>query len=179
MSAICQKGTILNIVGRGIDETPFHMVLFEPIDDAEHSASKNVFVDINVHEKKITIGFENSATEEQVNNMVKWNQVSEIHNTNNLCTVGQGLKHYTYQSRGKVVNHSLNAEAGKYYESSANTNEIYKEAVNRDGSESKFSEIFSKYTKYVDVKELDEMPPHIRNIFYNPDGQYPFSPKTP
>ena len=57
MSAICQKGTIINIVGRGIDETPFHMALFEPIDDAEHSASKKVFVDINVHEKTILIGF--------------------------------------------------------------------------------------------------------------------------
>jgi hypothetical protein len=178
MSAICQKGTIINIVGRGIDETPFHMALFEPIDDAEHSESKRVFVDINVHEKSILIGFENSATEEQINNMVKWNQVSEIHNTNNLCTVGQGLKHFLYQARGKVVNYSLNDNLGKYYESSANTYEIYKEAINRDGSESKFNEIFSKYTKYVDIKELDEMPQTIRNIIYNLDGVYPFSPKT-
>ena len=178
MSAICQKGTIINIVGRGIDETPFHMALFEPIDDAEHSGSKYVFVDINTHEKTIVIGFEKTATEDQINNMVKWNQVSEIHNTNNLCTVGQGLKHFTYQARGKTVNYSLSNETSKYYVSSANTHEIYTEAINRDSSESKFTEFFSKYTKYVDVNEIKYMPPAIRTIFDNSENQYPFSPKT-
>ena len=178
MSAICSKGTIVNIVGRGIDENEFHQLLFEVIDDAEHSNSKNVFVDIDTHRKTITVGFENPATEEQINNMVKWNAVSDIHNTSNLCTVGQGLKHYTYHARGKVVNYSVDEENNIFRESSANTHEIYKEAINRNGSESEFNDVFCKYTKHVDVKEMDEMPSSIRSIFNNDDNVYPFSPKT-
>ena len=43
MSSVCDLGTIRNII-RGVDQLPFHMLLSEVIDNAEHSLSTKIFI---------------------------------------------------------------------------------------------------------------------------------------
>ena len=52
MSVICEKGAIRNALA-GIESLPIELPLYEVIDNREHSKSKMVFIDIDMHYKKI------------------------------------------------------------------------------------------------------------------------------
>lgn len=179
MSSVCDLGTIRSII-RGVDQPPPYMLISEMIDDAEHSNSSRVFVDINTHDSCVVFGFENAATAEQLNNMVQWNPTSEIHNTSNISTCGQGLKYYEFRFRGQHIHATKewNAELNKfvYRQSSLNSDIIYDSAISKDVSESEFSEVLKKNTSY--AVESDETVLTLERIFSNEGDKYPFEPKT-
>ena len=179
MSSVCDLGTIRNII-RGVDEPLPYMLLSEMIDDAEHSLSKRIFIDINVHDKHVIFGFENAATEEQLNNMVHWNPTSKIHNTSHISTCGQGLKYYEFRFRGEQIHATKTWDESNmkfiYRKSSLNSDIIYNNARSADVSETVFSDILKKKTSY--VNESDEIEPTLDNIFLNKDNKYPFQPET-
>jgi hypothetical protein len=179
MSSVCDLGTIRSII-RGIDVLFPHTLIAEVIDDGEHSNSKKIFVDFNIHEKKIIIGFENPATEDQLDKMITWNPSSKIHHTSNISTCGQGLKYYEFRVRGQHIHVTRvpEEESGKYIykKSEINSSNIYKAANSAEISDSEFSEILRKNTTYVNC--ADEVVTTIGDIFNNKDNVYPFPPKT-
>jgi len=175
MSAVQEKGVVRNTI-RGINKYEFYVVLLEMIDDAEHSKSKKVFVDLNTHENKFVIGFSESATKEQINNLVKWNTVSICHDQNTLSTCGIGSKCYEYVVRGNHSHYSYDETKKVYYVSRANSLQIYNEAYNIEGSSLDFQKVMSENTYFVDTR--DEVEVSVTNIFENVDNKYPFRPKT-
>lgn len=178
MSSVCDLGTIRNII-RGVEAPSPHTLISEMIDDAEHSSSTQIFVDINTHDRYVTFGFDKSASEDQINKMVQVNTVSGIHDTYNISTCGQGLMNYEFRFRGKHFHVSItNDEYGKnmYMKSSIDSDTIYAHAISPDVSESQFSEILKKKTAYVQTS--DEIEPSMERIFSNEDNIYPFTPKT-
>jgi hypothetical protein len=179
MSSVCDLGTIRNII-RGVDEPSPNTLLAEMIDDAEHSLSKCVFIDINVRDKQVVIGFENAATEEQLNNMVHWNPTSTIHSTSNISTCGQGLKYYEFRFRGEQIHATKTWDEAKqkfiYRKSLLNSDVIYNSARSPDISETAFSDILKRKTSY--VNETDEIESSLDAIFLNAEHKYPFNPKT-
>jgi hypothetical protein len=178
-SSVCDLGTIKSII-RGINEPHPHALLCEMIDDAEHSNSSKVFIDINTHDKCVVFGFENAATEDQLTKMVQWNPVSTDHSTSHISTCGQGMKFYTFRFRGEQINatKTLDPTTGKYIytTSKLNSHIIYKAAGDPDVSETKFSEILNRNTHY--VERSDEIISSIANIFNDTDNKYPFKPYT-
>jgi len=173
MSSVCDLGTVRNII-RGVDEPSPHTLISEMIDDAEHSQSKKIFVDINTHNKTMTFGFENAATEEQLDKMVRWNPTSVIHNSSNISTCGQGLKYYEFRFRGEQIHATKSCNV--YMKSTLNSDIIYNSAKSADVSERQFAEILHKKTSYVQTS--DEIEPSLEHIFSNDDGKLPFNPKT-
>ena len=178
-SSVCDLGTIRNII-RGVDEPSPHTLLAEMIDNGEHTLSKNIFIDINTHEKTVIIGYENEANEEQLNKMVTWNPTSVIHNSGNISTCGAGQKYYAFRFRGEQthVTKTCDSTNGKflYKKSKFNTDIIYESAKSPDVSETQFSDVLKKNTCYVD--ETDEIILSLDNIFTNEDKRFPFEPKT-
>ena len=178
MSSVCDLGTIRNII-RGVDEPPPHTLLCEIIDDAEHSKSKKVFVDIDTRNRCVVFGFENAATEEQLTKMVQWNPVSTNHGSSDISTCGQGMKYYEFRFRGEHT-HWTKTENSKgqtiYRKSKLNSDVIYTSNRNPEVSENKFSEILNRNTHY--VEESDEVIQSIETIFNNEEEKYPFKPKT-
>jgi hypothetical protein len=178
MSSICDLGTIRNII-RGVEAPSPHTLISEMIDDAEHSNSTQIFVDINTHDREVIFGFDKSATEDQLTKMVHWNPVSDIHSSNNISTCGQGLKYYEFRFRAKQIHATKTCdESGKimYMKSCIDSDIIYAHAISPDVSESQFSEILRKKTAY--VQSSDEIEPSMERIFSNEDNIYPFIPKT-
>jgi hypothetical protein len=178
-SSVCDLGTIRNII-RGVNELPPHTLLCEVIDDAEHSSSTKVFIDINLHERAIIFGFENAATRDQLDNMVMWNPVSTTHKTFNISTCGQGLKFYEFFFRGEQTHITMIQDGTSanpiYIKSRLNSDVIYNHATSPDISETQFSDVLKKNTIY--ASEDDEITPSIQAIFNNENKQYPFHPKT-
>jgi hypothetical protein len=180
MAIVDEKGTIRNII-RGIENEELHKCLFEIIDDRQHSKSKNVFLDFNTREQSILAGFENKATEAQIDNMVRWNICQEIHTEGGMATASVGLKYWEYLARGKQYHGSYELDTTgtmKYYESSAETDEIFEAARDSTISESMFSEVLKKKTRLVQGKEADEVGSCYKEIYENKDLKYPFNPKT-
>lgn len=180
MSIVDEKGAIRNAI-RGIENEEYHKCLFEPIDDRQHSLSKNVFIDFNIHEKSILIGFENCATESQINNMTRWYTCQDIHNENGMATASVGLKYWEYLAYGKQYHGScfIDEEGNKtYYESSAETDVIFEAARNPNKSETEFTQTLLSKTKSVQTKSKEEVGNAYIDIFENKDNKYPFSPKT-
>jgi len=178
MSSICDLGTIRNII-RGVETPSPHTLISEMIDNAEHSMSTKIFVDINTHDRMVTIGFDKPATEDQITKMVHWNPVSDIHSSNNISTCGEGLKYYEFRFRANQIHASkIYDEFGKviYMKSSIDSDIIYAHAISPDVSESQFSEILRKKTAY--VQSSDEIERSIESIFSNEDNIYPFTPNT-
>jgi len=179
MSSVCDLGTIRNII-RGVDVPSPHTLIAEVIDDGEHSGSSKIFIDFNTHDKKIIIGFENPATEDQLDKMITWNPSSGIHHTSKISTCGQGLKYYEFRARGEHTHatRTFDEESGKYMfkTSFINSSNIYKAANSADISESAFSEILRKNTGYVTCS--DEIISTIGDIFTNKENIYPFQAET-
>jgi hypothetical protein len=180
MSSVCDLGTIRNII-RGVEAPSPHTLISEMIDDAEHSDSTQIFIDINTHDKEVIFGFDQPATEDQLSKMVQWNPVSDIHSSNNISTCGQGLKYYEFRFRGKQIHATKHYhENGKpfYMISNIESDIIYDHAASPDVSESLFSEILRKKTFDVQTKDEDEVDSRMIKIFSNEDNMYPFTPKT-
>ena len=176
-SSVCDLGTIRNII-RGVDELSPHTLLCEVIDNAEHTSSTKVFIDINLHEKTTIFGFENSASKDQLDKMVMWNPVSSIHKTSNISTCGQGLRYFEFYFRGEQTHVTMNEDNGMpiYIKSKLNSDIIYTYAKSPDTSETQFSDILKKNTIY--ASEDDEITPSIQSIFNNEHKQYPFQART-
>jgi len=177
MSTVVEQGTIRNII-RGIDQIPLEASLFEPIDNIEHTRSTRVFIDMDLRNASVVIGYEHAATEEQLNNMIRWNTVQKQHSAGGIATAGTGHVYYEYLFRGKHHHYSYEetATGNIYMESSANTSAIYDAATNPAVSELEFVQINSKSTCY--VQRNDEAVESITRIYTNADGSYPFKPKT-
>lgn len=179
MSSVCDLGTIRNII-RGVDEHSPNTLFAEMIDNGEHSGSTKIFIDINPHEKKIVIGYENAVTEDQLNKMVTWNPSSKIHGTSNISTCGAGLKYYEFRFRGQQI-HATKYWDDKdakymYMDTRINSDIIYRSATSNDVSETQFSDILLKHTSHVIRSE--EVLKSFSDIFENEDSVYPFKPNT-
>lgn len=179
MSSVCDLGTIRNII-RGVDEHSPHTLFAEMIDNGEHSGSTKIFIDINPHEKKIVIGYENAVTEDQLNKMVTWNPSSKIHGTSNISTCGAGLKYYEFRFRGQQIHATKywddKDEKYMYMDTRINSDIIYRSATSNDVSETQFSDILLKHTSHVIRSE--EVLKSFSDIFENEDYVYPFKPNA-
>lgn len=175
MSAICDKGAIRNLLA-GVNSLPPEMTFFEIIDNREHSNSKACFIDLNMHNKQTTIGFSEPASKEQIDNMVRWYNVSDKHyDSNRIASRGAGQKLWAFSLTGKhhyISKHSNN----KFFTSYMDTNKIYKAELSCEISNKEFSEILSSETNF--VREVDEVVQSQNAIFENIENNLPFNPKT-
>ena len=179
MSTVNKHGTVKGII-RGVDDTFPHSLFAEMIDNAEHSKSTKVFVDINVHNKQIIFGFDKPASEEQLDKMVTWNPSSKIHNTSNISTCGAGSKYFGFRYRGQQIHVSrkwdTNQNTYLYMESKIVSDEIYNATIS-DITEAEFDTILSKNTTWV-TTPTDEIIDSTANIFNNKENIFPFTPET-
>jgi hypothetical protein len=177
-STVVEQGAIRNTI-RGINSIPLEASLFEPIDNAEHTRSGKVFIDINPHNKSVLIGYENAASEDQLNNMVRWCSVQKEHSGNGIATAGTGHFYYEYLFRGTHCHHTIahNADGSvTYMESRADTAAIYDAASDPAISEIEFIQINGSSTSF--VQKNDEVVETIGKIYANAEEKYPFAPKT-
>ena len=177
-STVVEQGAIRNTI-RGIDNIPLEASLFEPIDNAEHTRSRKVFIDINPHNKSVLIGYENAASEDQLNNMVRWCSVQKEHSGNGIATAGTGHVYYEYLFRGTHCHHTIvqNDDGSvTYMESRADTASIYDAARDPAISEIEFMQINGGSTSF--VQKNDEVVETVGKMYANAEGKYPFAPKT-
>jgi hypothetical protein len=175
MSIICDKGAIRNALAN-VENLPIEYALYEVIDNREHSKSNKFFIDINSHNTTCVIGFSESATEEQIDSMVKWYNVKDTHyNSNNIASRAAGKKYFDFALRGEYTHIGKHSD-DSYYISSINTSKIYAAEIDPNISNKDFSETLSKATNL--VKEESELVPSLHNIFENSEQYYPFTPKT-
>jgi hypothetical protein len=176
MSVVIEKGAIRSQI-RGIENLPIIIALYEVIDDRKHSNSNKVFIDIDLHNHTCMIGYSEEATKDNIDNMVKWfNTNKEQTNINNIASKGIGLKFWEFRALGawKHITYCFNEKM--YYTSEINTSDIWNAEINDKISSINFSEILHRGTNF--VKEEEELPVSIENIFNNIDNKYPFQPKT-
>lgn len=175
MSVINDKGAIRSCLA-GVGDLPVEMTLFEVIDNREHSNSKSVFIDFDIHNKKMVIGFSESATISQIENMVKWYNITDTHyDGGKIATRASGIKLYEYTVRGDYYHVSC-SNNNTYFESYTNTTKIYNSAIDSDKSDKDFSEILYRETQF--AREKDQVIQTFEDIFKNKNNSYPFSPKT-
>lgn len=173
--SICEKGAIRSVLA-GVEKLPPEMALYEVIDDKEHSNSNKVFIDIDIHNKRVVIGFENAATSEQIKNMVTWFSINKTHyDANRIATRGTGYKLLTFSVRGEYT-HISNIDDSKWISSYINTTKIYNAELDPDVSNKEFSEILHASTTF--IREQEELFPSHQTIAQNKDNYYPFTPKT-
>ena len=175
MSVICEKGAIRNALA-GIESLPIELPLYEVIDNREHSKSKMVFIDIDMHHKKIVFGFSEKATKEQVDSMVKWYSINNNHyDGNNIASRAAGKKFWDFMARGNYT-HTSKSDNEKYFQSQIDTNKIYNAEINPDITNNEFSKILIDET--TSAKEIPEVISSIQTIFENKSAYYPFNPET-
>ena len=175
MNIIIDKGAIRSCLSC-IGDLPFEMTLFEVIDNRAHSKSKSVFIDFDIHNKKITIGYSNAARKDQIDNMVRWYNVTDTHyEGSNIATRASGMKLFEYTATGEY-SHISHTDKNTYYESFTNTSEIYNSLINRDISNKDFSETLYRETQF--AREKDNVIQVFEDIINNNNNLYPFSPKT-
>jgi hypothetical protein len=176
MSIIIEKGAIRSQI-RGIETLPIIISLYEVIDDRKHSKSNKVFIDFDFHNKICMVGFEEEASKDDIDNMVKWfNTNKEQINVDNIASKGIGLKYFEFRGKGEWKHISKSSKKNVYYTSEINTNDIWNAENDDTISSIHFSEILHRGTSF--VKEEEELPLTIENIFKNEDNKYPFQPKT-
>ena len=176
MSVVVEKGAIRSQI-RGIENSPIILALYELIDDRKHSNSNQVFIDIDLHNHNCMIGYSEEATKENIDNMVKWfNTNNEQTNINNIASKGIGLKFFEFRASGRWKHITKCFNKKIYYISEIGTDAIWKAENNDEISSIQFSDILHRETVF--VKEEEELPLSIENIFKNIDGKYPFEPKT-
>jgi hypothetical protein len=176
MSVIVEKGAVRSQI-RGIENTPIISALYEIIDDRKHSNSNQVFIDIDLHNHNCMIGYSEEASKENIDNMVKWfNTNNEQTNINNIASKGIGLKFFEFRALGTWKHITKSVNQNMYYTSEINTYDIWNAEINDKISSSNFSDIL--YRSFNFVKEEEELPLSIENIFKNIDIKYPFKPKT-
>jgi len=172
---ICEKGVIRTALS-GVENLSPELPLYEVIDDKEHSNSNKVFIDIDSHNKKCVIGFEKSATTEQINKMVDWFSIGKEHyEASRIATRGSGYKLWSFQMRGNY-SHISKIDNNKYAVSHIDTSKIYNAEIDPEVSNTEFSSILSLST--TSAKEQDELFPSHQAIFENIDNYYPFMANT-
>jgi hypothetical protein len=172
--SICEKGAIRSVLA-GVENLPPEMALYEVIDDKEHSNSNKVFIDIDIHNRRVVIGFENPATSEQIKNMVTWFSINKTHyDPNRIATRGTGYRLFCFLVRGDYT-HISNID-DSWVTSSINTTKIFDAEINPEVSNKEFSEILQTSTLLLKVEP--ELYPRHKNIAENKDNDYPFTPKT-
>ena len=177
MATVSEQGTIRNII-RGVNDIPFHNLLFEIIDNIQHSKSRQIFIDFNTRERCFIIGYEKEGLPEQIDNMVRWNTTSGIHSSDNMATCGIGLRYFEYALRGDHKHITYQTDANKkrtYYSSNAKSDIIYNAAYDQNVSETAFAECINKNTHR--LTEDDEVTHSIEELFNNTDDVYPFAPQ--
>lgn len=150
--------------------------MFEMIDDRDHSLSKDVFIDMNIHEKRIVFGYSNPATAIQAEQWAQWYTTSSIHNTESIAMCGQGTKFYNHLFRGRQIFASIENE-DTYIKCALSTDKIY-DAATKDMSEIAFTEILKRSTEYPSRIDKGEIGEELKNIFDNKNNIYPFNPST-
>lgn len=174
MVVVIEKGAIRSQI-RGIENLPIIMALYEIIDDRRHSNSDKVFIDIDFHNNSCIIGYSEAATKDNIDNMVKWfNTNKEQTNIKNIASRGIGIKFFEFRALGRWKHITKNDNI--YYTSEINTSAIWNAEIDNEISSTSFSEILHKETSL--VKEEDELPSTLENIFDNHEHKYPFNPKT-
>jgi hypothetical protein len=178
MSIVIEKGAIRSQI-KGIDALPIDVAIYELIDDRKHSSSEKVFIDINLQNQTCIIAYSEEATKDDIDNTVKWfNTNKKQTEHDNIASRGIGLKFFEFRALGtwKHITKSVSSDKIVYYTSEINTYEIWNAEVDDKLSSRDFSEILHRGTIF--VKEEDELPKTIENIFNNEDDKYPFKPKT-
>ena len=176
MSVVIEKGAIRSQI-RGIENLPIIIALYEIIDDRKHSNSKKVFIDIDLHNHNCMIGYSEEATKDNIDNMVKWFNTNKAQNNiNNIASKGIGLKFFEFRALGTWKHISKSFNENVYYTSEINTCDIWNAEINDTISSIEFSNILHRGTSF--VKEEDELPSSIEDIFNNINNKYPFQPKT-
>ena len=176
MSIIIEKGAIRSQI-RGIETLPIIISLYEVIDDRKHSKSNKVFIDFDFHNRIITIGFSESASKDDMDNVVKWFNINtEQINIDNIASKGIGLKLLEFRFKGLWAHITKSSNENVYYISEINTNDILVALNDETIGDIEFPKILHRGTSF--VKEEEELPLTIENIFKNEDNKYPFQPKT-
>ena len=173
MSAVCNKGAISNSLSC-LSDLPIEMTLYEVIDNKQHSDSDSVFINIDAHNKRMSIGYNKSATKDQINKLVKWYEIGEENlKSDKIATRATGSKLLEYSARGEYTHISKDNDK-KYFQSSVNTHNIYDALIDPKISNKDFDTILLSETSF--VKEDKEIVASIQLIFNNTSN--PFSPKT-
>lgn len=180
-SAVVSLGTVRSIL-RGLHDTRFSSIIYEPIDDREHSkpvASNNVFIDFRPESRCITVGFSNYASKDDVDRMVKWNPTNDKHITNSIATAGQGLRFFECILKAKHKHVSIDIEnPNKFYESEISTKAVIAASNDKKVSETDFQQILDRETVLARERTLDELMPIMKTVFENASEEYPFAAKT-
>jgi len=181
MPPVKDKGAIKSQI-LGIENLPIILALYEVIDDRKHSKSNKVFIDIDLHNNVCLIGYSEEASYDNIDSTVHWFNINkEQHNIDNIASKGIGLKFLEFRALGTWKHISnfkkeLSNEINTFYTSEINTFDIWNALNNNDISCIEFTEILNRSTSY--VKDEDELPGTLQNIFSNVDNKYPFQPKT-
>ena len=178
MNPICSKGAVRSQL-HGMESIPFHLSLFEIIDDRKHSNSNKVYIDIDIHNGQCVVGYSNRATEENIDNTVKWFGNDSSQNTSkNIASKGIGLKFYEFKVLGKWQHHSIDKDNKMYFYTEINTTEINKARLDVKISDDIFAKILKRQTRWISQIEVHDIFPSVGNIFKNDDSKYPFKAKT-
>jgi hypothetical protein len=172
MNPVCNKGAISSSLSC-LNDLPIEMTLYEIIDNKQHSNSDSIFIDIDAHNKTMTIGYNKSATKDQINSLVKWYEISEENfKADKIATRATGSKLLEYSARGHYTHISKDSDK-KYFQSSVNTHNIY-DALDPKIDNEGFDLILKNNTS--GVEENKEIAASIQLIFNNIAN--PFCPKT-
>jgi len=178
------KGAV-NSQLNGIKSIPIVYGFFEIIDNRKHSNSKKVFIDINIHNGNCCIGYSECASEDNINNTVKWfNTNNNQKDVDNIASKGIGLKFFQFKLLGKWKQISLfedisnidSEDKSKFFYTEMNSIIIDNARKDTSISEKKFDTILTKQTTF--IRYDDELKRSEENIFKNIDSKYPFLPKT-
>lgn len=180
-SSVDSLGTVRNVL-RGLDDVSFAGVIYEAIDDREHSKptkSEKVFLDFRPESRTFVVGYENSASREDIDRMVRWNPTNEKHAQSKMATAGQGLRFLESTFKGKNRHISVDTtDPSVYYESELSSKAIGDIAFDPTMSEAKFQQVLDRETVLARERSSDELIHSVLNVFENPTKEYPFKPKT-
>ncbi len=180
-TTVNSKGTIRNIL-RGIDDIDIKMLLYEMIDDAEHSKSKKIFIDFNLHENRIIIGYEKKATIQQMNSLLMWNDIKDKDHSDGdltIATCAQGSKFFLYHFRGETTIISKTDNNNVLLESGMSTAMIYDDNIKpiNELNNDEFVGTLSRCTTYPRNQKMDDLRSKHKMYFDGSKTDIPFSPE--
>jgi len=177
MSIVIEKGAVRDQL-KNVEHAEAFSVINEVIDDRMHSKSNKVYLEFT--EKAYAVGFENKASQEQIDNMSKFfTESKEQKKISNIACKGIGLKHFEYKFQGKWTHYSYHEDLGVVYSSESNTKCINDALHDPNISQTHFSTYLNRYTRTQGeepvgwVKETDYY-----KIMRNHTGEYPFMANT-
>ena len=173
------KGTLYNVL-RAIDQTEPKLSLCEIIDDVEHSKSSKFFIDFNLHENKIVVGFEKGASIDDMKLMLTWHNLKDREDVT-MSTCGVGIKYFMYYFRGEMHIISKTNSDDTYLEAFINTQKIYDalQKSNNEVSDNVFLEVLANSTSYPKEIDSSDIRPKQKKYFdySNTELDIPFKPE--